>query len=217
MNYTIKTSDTLSKIAQKFAVPLDLILAHNPEIKNPNLIYVGQLIKIPNIEDVPADHFNFQTQDIQNILNKAKSAIGKGIRYKLGSGGIDEKFHLPTKNNMCDCSGFVSWIFGLSRKTSIPFYQKFGGWIYTDSMVADINSTTGIFEKINLPEKGCIVVYGAGKNIGHVGIVSEVENGKMKKVIHCSSGNDKKFNDSIQETLPTVFDRADTVWGKYVG
>jgi hypothetical protein len=49
-----------------------------------------------------------------------------------------------------------------------------------------------------------------------VGIVSEVLNGQMKEVIHCSSGNDAKFKDSIQETAPTVFNRADTLWGRFV-
>ena len=38
--YTVKKGDTLSKIA------LNQILALNPEIKNPNLIYVGQKIRI---------------------------------------------------------------------------------------------------------------------------------------------------------------------------
>ena len=59
------------------------------------------------------------------------------------------------------------------------------------------------------------MVYGAGNKIGHVGIVSEVKNGKMTKVIHCSSGNDKKYNDSIQETSPTVFNRPDILWGRF--
>ena len=82
-------------------------------------------------------------------------------------------------------------------------------------MVADITNPSGIFEQIRVPVPGCIVVFGAGPKIGHVGLVTEVSDGKMKKVIHCSSGNDKNFKDSIQETSPAVFNRADTVWGRY--
>lgn len=219
MKYVLQNqkNDTLTKIADVFSLPLELILAHNPSIKNPSLIYEGQLIKIPNIEDVPVSSFLFNTQTPLEIVTKAKSVIGKGIRYKLGHGGIDEKFNLPTKDNLCDCSGFVCWVLGLSRKTEIPFYKKHGGWIYTDSMVDDINSQSGVFERLNFPEVGCIVVYGAGKAIGHVGIVSEVENGIMKKVIHCSSGNDASVSDSIQETSPKIFNRPDSLWGKYAG
>jgi LysM repeat protein len=216
MYYKIKAKDTLSKIAKAYQLPVELILAHNPSITNPNSIYVNQLIYIPNTDDVPSNDFSFTEHNADSILTRASSAIGKSIHYKLGSGGIDPLHSIPTKNKLCDCSGFVCWIFGLSRKTDIPFYKKFGGWIYTDSMVADINSAAGIFENLSAPEEGCIVVYGAGKAIGHVGIVSKVVNGQMQKVIHCSSGNDKTYKDSIRETTPKVFNRADTLWGRFV-
>lgn len=215
MMYKIKPNDNLSKIAKKFNCTVELIMAFNPEIKNPNHIYVNQVIKIPNLEDVPGELTLIETSNVAHFMNRAKSAIGKGIRYKLGFGGIKPELNLPTSDKKCDCSGFICWIFKISRKTDSPFYQKFGGWIYTDSMEADIKSASGIFNKIETPEVGCIVVYGAGNKIGHVGIVSEVKNGKMTKVIHCSSGNDAKFKDAIQETAPTVFNRADIFWGRF--
>jgi hypothetical protein len=124
---------------------------------------------------------------------------------------------LPTADGLCDCSGFVCWVLGLKRQSDIPFYKQYGGWIYTDSMVADILSSTGIFERLKAPEAGCIVVYGAGRQIGHVGIVSEVKEGKMSKVIHCSAGNQKKYGDAIAETSPAVFNRPDVLWGRFVG
>jgi hypothetical protein len=217
MYYKVKSKDTLSKIAKSFSIPIELILAHNPTIKNVNQIYVNQQIYIPNIEDIPSHEFEFSTISSNDLVLKAKTAINKGIRYKLGSGGMNPNTVLPTTNKLCDCSGFVCWVLGISRKSDNPFYAKFGGWIYTDSMVIDINSQAGLFEKLNTPEVGCIVVYGAGGAIGHVGLVSKVENGQMTKVIHCSSGNDRNFNDSIQETNAAVFNRADTVFGKFTG
>jgi hypothetical protein len=42
-----------------------------------------------------------------------------------------------------------------------------------------------------------------------------IANGQIDKVIDCSSGNDKKFHDSIKETGPEIFSRADTIWGKF--
>ena len=217
MYYKVKSKDSLSGISKQFSIPVELILAHNSSIKNPNQIFVGQQIFIPNLDDIPKPVFKFDTPTVNTIVDKARSVINKGIRYKLGSGGMNPKLILPTSNKLCDCSGFVCWVLSLSRQTEIPFYKKFGGWIYTDSMVEDVNSSSGIFEKITVPEVGCIVVYGAGIKIGHVGFVSKVVDGHMAKVVHCSSGNDKHYNDSIQETDPGVFDRADALWGRYTG
>ncbi|MDB5120305.1 MAG: LysM protein [Sphingobacteriales bacterium] len=217
MLYTIKSGDTLSKIANRYKVPVFALLASNAEIKNPDHVFVGQIIKVPNIEDMPEDA-EFEVPVLrEQIVLRARSVVGCDIRYKLGSGGLNPGHNLPSHNKLCDCSGFVCWVLGLSRKTDIPFYKQHGGWIYTDSMVDDVNSSAGIFERLNFPEPGCIVVYGAGKKIGHVGIVSEVTDGTMKNVIHCSHGNSNRFNAAIQETAPTVFNRPDAIWGKFVG
>ena len=45
--YVIKKGDTLSKVANKFSVDLDALLAANPAIKDPNKISLGQEIVIP--------------------------------------------------------------------------------------------------------------------------------------------------------------------------
>ena len=45
--YYAQSGDTLRKIAVKFNTSVDAILKVNPQITNPNLIYVGQAIAIP--------------------------------------------------------------------------------------------------------------------------------------------------------------------------
>jgi len=45
--YYAQSGDTLRKIAGRFNTTLDAILKVNPQITNPNLIYVGQPISIP--------------------------------------------------------------------------------------------------------------------------------------------------------------------------
>ncbi len=52
---------------------------------------------------------------------------------------------------------------------------------------------------------------------GHVGIVTNVGNGKVRKVIHCSSGNFRKYGDAIRETPPTVFQVPDAVFVWFEG
>lgn len=46
-NYTVRSGDTLSGIAQRHGLSLSALLAANPQIGNPNLIHAGQQINIP--------------------------------------------------------------------------------------------------------------------------------------------------------------------------
>lgn len=50
--YTVQPGDSMWKIAVKYQIGLSEIIAANPQIKNPALIYPGQKITIPNIDDV---------------------------------------------------------------------------------------------------------------------------------------------------------------------
>jgi peptidoglycan endopeptidase LytE len=45
--YYAQRGDTLRKIASRFSTTVDDLLKVNPQITNPNLIYVGQAITIP--------------------------------------------------------------------------------------------------------------------------------------------------------------------------
>ena len=45
--YTVKKGDTLWGIAGRCGVPLTALIAANPQIKNPNLIYPGNRVNIP--------------------------------------------------------------------------------------------------------------------------------------------------------------------------
>jgi len=45
--YYAQRGDTLRKIAAKFGTSVDALLRLNPQITNPNLIYVGQAITVP--------------------------------------------------------------------------------------------------------------------------------------------------------------------------
>nr|MCU0508510.1 LysM peptidoglycan-binding domain-containing protein [Anaerolineae bacterium] len=45
--YTVRAGDTLAKIAARFGVSVSGILAANPQITNPDRIYIGQRITIP--------------------------------------------------------------------------------------------------------------------------------------------------------------------------
>ncbi|NLM83957.1 MAG: SafA/ExsA family spore coat assembly protein [Clostridiales bacterium] len=50
--YTVQKGDSMWKIAVRYEIGLSELIAANPQIKNPALIYVGQKINIPSIDDV---------------------------------------------------------------------------------------------------------------------------------------------------------------------
>lgn len=49
-SYMVQPGDTLSAIAQRFGVSLEALEAANPQIVNPNVIQVGEMLNIPNQE-----------------------------------------------------------------------------------------------------------------------------------------------------------------------
>lgn len=51
VNYVVKKGDSLGKIAKQFNTTVDDILALNPTIRNKNLIYVGQIVTVPDPMD----------------------------------------------------------------------------------------------------------------------------------------------------------------------
>ncbi|WP_157179566.1 hypothetical protein [Rhizobium sp. CF142] len=78
-------------------------------------------------------------------VNRALSATDKGTRYGLGTGEMDPGNPSPAANRKCDCSGFVAWCLGMSRKTREAFYLKWdGGWIGTIAVSKDTRALAGI-------------------------------------------------------------------------
>lgn len=56
--YVVQRGDTLGKIAARMGVGLSDILAVNPQIWNPSLIYTGQVINLPASVGVPPPAYN---------------------------------------------------------------------------------------------------------------------------------------------------------------
>lgn len=70
--YVIQAGDTLRKLAARWGVTVDAILAVNPKITNPSLIYVGQVINKPGSSNTPGGgapvYYTVQRGDTLRII-----------------------------------------------------------------------------------------------------------------------------------------------------
>lgn len=108
--YTVRPGDTMFTIAQRFGVPLPALIAANPQIPNPSLIFPGQVICVPStqpvVPTVECGMLLFRTANIP--FNPAAEA-----------GGIARVFQRPGQ------AGNV-----LVAAIGLPAPQSLGGNIY---------------------------------------------------------------------------------------
>ena len=52
INYTVRSGDSLWKICALYKVGVSEVIAANPQISDPNMIYVKQIVKVPNLAEV---------------------------------------------------------------------------------------------------------------------------------------------------------------------
>lgn len=83
--YTVKSNDTLSGIAKIYGVSLDALIKANPQIKNPNVIYPGQVLTIPGEGGAPTPTPPQQ----QSYTVKAGDTIsGIAQKYKVSQSAL---------------------------------------------------------------------------------------------------------------------------------
>ena len=93
-SYTVQSGDWLSKIANKFGVTLGALINANPQITNPDLIYPGQQVKIPQAHqgaffDLPRNReFMAMLRGQEMVLDTRQlgAAVAAAVREAGGSG-----------------------------------------------------------------------------------------------------------------------------------
>jgi uncharacterized YkwD family protein/spore coat assembly protein SafA len=69
--YIVQRGDSLWKIAVKYQIGIREIINANPQFENPNLIYPGDKVNVPNIDQTK----NVETQ-VLNLVNQERSRAG---------------------------------------------------------------------------------------------------------------------------------------------
>lgn len=92
--YAVKWGDTLGKIAARTGVSVSSILAVNPQIWNPSLIYAGQVINLPGSVSVPYypppqtdDEDDVDDYPFPDSFSSLKIAYKHGLYVRSNPGG----------------------------------------------------------------------------------------------------------------------------------
>lgn len=113
-----------------------------------------------------------------------QSFIKLPIRYKLSAGGRDPRADDPRSEvdgvNGLDCSGAHAAARRFARKQKN--FRYYGGWVNTDSMIADARGKQDLYEPLDRPVPGAVLVFcgididndGKRNRVGHVADVDEI-------------------------------------------
>jgi spore coat assembly protein SafA len=111
-NHTVQRGDTLSGIAQQHGVSLSSLIAVNPQIANPNLIYPGQTVHVPGganpgggAVDGPSGPSKPAPVNGSNPAGIATQFLDRNASELKRSGDLPMNPNVPS--NVC-CANFVS-------------------------------------------------------------------------------------------------------------
>lgn len=95
--YVVQTGDTLTDIATRFGVPLQELIAANPQVRDPNLIGTGQVIVIPSAA-APSEPSTAPFYDTHNFAGNRPAggrwATATSVSYAasfLSKDGVESK------------------------------------------------------------------------------------------------------------------------------
>lgn len=78
ITYTVKKGDTLSKIAKEYGLTVKMICEWNPDIKDPNLIRVGQVLKL----------YDQNIKNDNNVSDNKPSTGSGNVKYKVNVNSV---------------------------------------------------------------------------------------------------------------------------------
>lgn len=178
--YSIRAGDTLSRIAKAHNISLELLLAFNPQIENPNLIRPGQVILVPQ----PLTGLTRELAEENNPIDEPRWL--KIARREEGVKEISGPQHevrvleylsvctntdpsLRTKDETAWCSAFACWVM-----EEAGFESPRTAWARTW-----FDARWGEEESLDDPRQGAIAVFSRGSG-GHVGFFLEDLGNKVR-------------------------------------
>lgn len=95
--YEVKRGDSLWKIAVKHTIGLDKIIKANPQIENPNLIYTGDKINIPE-EEAAITEYEKEVVRLVNIIRNRHGLTSLTMDWQLCRTARFKSLDMKTKS-----------------------------------------------------------------------------------------------------------------------
>lgn len=121
--HTVVSGDSLWKIAVKYQIGVSELIAANPQIANPNLIYPGQIIKLPAMNAIVLDYEQTVIDLVNNIRQqnslgtlKANWELSRVARYK--SQDMADNGYFAHNSPIYGSPATMIKNFGISARTS---------------------------------------------------------------------------------------------------
>lgn len=157
--YTIKSGDSIAKIAQNIGIPIDLLIWNNPHIPDENIIFPGDVICVP----VP---LKFPTCTIlKPISTSLQNAFGSAMVQRLQNGQhqlVITGVNLPEPSSLGNYDGYDGFVgiagiggYGFSL-TRVP--DEIGTWIGSIIIMPLLTASNQVYilpsnSKVSVPSK----------------------------------------------------------------
>lgn len=141
-SYTVVRGDTLRKIANKFKTTVAAIVAANPAIKDPNLIYPGQVFKIPSGQSAAA----VATIPVSGSPGSKIIVVADGFPASQNVDirlGIQGGSPAVIKDGRIDSSGYLR--VDLTLPTSAKAGEKWVVTVITTDLAKVVQATSAVF------------------------------------------------------------------------
>lgn len=166
--YRVRSGDTMRKIAKAFGVSVSDLIAANPQIANPDIIRVGEVVHVP------------PTAPTETVQRVTRATGGSGPAwYRVAKREMDDGIvEFPGQNHNPRILEYHASVVGGFDENEIPWCSSFVNWCMEQSDIKGTDSATARSwerweSKLATPELGAVAVFwreskSSGK--GHVGL-----------------------------------------------
>lgn len=212
-DYRVKSGDTLWDIAQRNGIDLKDLIAANPQIKNPDLIFPGQMINMPGAKgslggksvtrsaspserpsfDRPSGSSAPERSGGTSAVNSsaARGSLARALDIAKGEMGVNEIVGSAHNKRILEYHATT----GGFGSDEVPWCASFVNWVMKEAGIkgtgsAMANSFLNWGRSTSNPKPGDVVVFGGS---GHVGFFLGFE-GNSVKVLGGNQSNSVKVS-----------------------